>query len=179
MSLRRRRPDEWSTKHARARVALSDRLDGVIDPGEAAWLEGHLAACPECRTAADDYAAQRLQLRSAATHAPTPPRDLWARTAAAIEHESRFRDHRAAGGRTRRSLLTRSPALVAALVVTVVVGTLISSRLSIDVSHATPSPTVVTAAGTPATATSQPQATRIPVPGQHIQWISKGQDGHY
>src|SRR4051812_49994725 len=99
MSLGRRRPDDWSTKHARARVALSDRLDGVIDPGEAAWLEGHLAACPECRTAADDYAAQRLQLRSAATHAPTPPRDLWARTAAAIEHESRFRDHRASGGR--------------------------------------------------------------------------------
>jgi predicted anti-sigma-YlaC factor YlaD len=44
---RRRRPDDWSTAHARAQSDLSDRLDGIVEPLEAAWLEDHLAECAE------------------------------------------------------------------------------------------------------------------------------------
>src|SRR4029079_11504144 len=67
-------------------------------------------------------------LRSAVGHPPEPPRDLWARTSAAIERESRFRDGRTFAG--ARSSWLRSPLLATALVVVVAVGTLISSQLS-------------------------------------------------
>ena len=180
---RRRRPDDWSTSHARARAALSDRLDGVLEPGEASWLDEHLAECVDCRRAAEAYEAQRLQLRAGRDHAPLPPRDLWARTAAAIEHESRFRDHRArSGGGIGRRPLAISSALVAALVVTVVVGTLISSQLPPGGGHATPNPSgVTTAAGSAGSTTAQsavPGATPIVV-AQRVDYVKKGQDGLY
>ena len=179
---RRRRPDDWSTSHARAHAALSDRLDGVLEPSEAGWLDEHLAGCVDCRRAAEAYDAQRLQLRAGRDHPPLPPRDLWARTAAAIEHESRFRDHRErAGGGIGRRPLAISSALVAALAVTVVVGTLISSQLSGGGGHATPNPSgVTTAAGSagPTAQTAAPGATPIVV-AQHVDYVKKGLDGRY
>jgi len=62
MSVRRVRvrPDDWPSSHVRARADLSDRLDSALDPSEASWLASHLEACPDCRTIADAYAAQRL-----------------------------------------------------------------------------------------------------------------------
>jgi hypothetical protein len=170
---RRHRPDDWSTAHARAQSDLSDRLDGILEPLEAAWLEDHLADCADCRTVAHAYEAQRQELRAMRDPAPQPPRDLWARTAAAIEQEPRFRDRRST---PRRSV---APLLAAALVVAVVVGTLTSSRLLFDDGHAAqPS-----GAG-PVAAASQPAgsafafATPIPVNG-HVQWISQAKDGSY
>src|SRR5207253_1835651 len=82
--------------HVAARSDLSVRLDGVLDPGEARWLENHVADCTDCRALATAYEADRTALRGLREHQPLPPRDLWARTAAAIEQESRFRDHRVA-----------------------------------------------------------------------------------
>jgi hypothetical protein len=175
---RRRRPDDWSTNHVRARAALSDRLDGLLEPSEASWLEEHLAGCPECGGAAEDYAAQRLQLRAGRDHVPEPPRDLWARTAAAIEHEARFRDRRSRAGGTRRRAFALSPALVTALVVTVVAGTLISSRLLVGDGHATPAASPFVASANAGSASGQPQATPILV-AQHVQYVSKDQDGRY
>ena len=105
---------------------------------------------------------------------PPPPRDLWARTAAAIEQESRFRDRRSTAP-PARSL----PLLAAALVVAVAVGTLTSSRLLFDDGHA-----AHPAGGGPVAAGSQPAgsafafATPFPVNG-HVQWISQSQDGSY
>jgi len=126
---RARRPDDWPSSHVRARADLSDRLDGPLEPAEAVWLEAHLEACPDCRVIAEAYAAQRLELRSLRDRMPPPPRDLWARTAAAIESESRFRDGRARsiGWRGRR-ILAPSAVIAAALVVAVAVGMLTSSR---------------------------------------------------
>ncbi len=180
MSFRRRarRPDDWSTKHARAQAALSDRLDGVIDPGEAAWLDGHLNACAECRATAVAYEAQHTELRAMRDQPPTPPRDLWARTAAAIEHESRFRDQRGVTGGSRRRRLAWAPLFAAALVVAVVVGTLTSSRLLVD-GGPTAQPDGGTAAGASGPAASDIAfATPIPV-GQHVQWISRDANGNY
>ena len=126
---RARRPDDWPSSHVRARTDLSDRLDLSLEPDEATWLETHLEACPDCRVIADSYATQRLELRALRDRVPPPPRDLWARTAAAIESEARFRDGRArtAGWRSRRSLAPTA-LLAAALVVAVAVGTLTSSQ---------------------------------------------------
>jgi hypothetical protein len=122
-----RRPDDWPTIHDRARAALSDQLDGELDEAETAWLDGHLAGCPDCRATADAYAAQRFELRALRDRAPIPPRDLWARTAAAIEAEAAGRS-RSVGWNLRR-LLVPSALIATALVVAVAVGTLTSSQL--------------------------------------------------
>lgn len=71
--------------HARLRQLLAERLDAPLPAREAADLEAHLAACPACRVVEREYAAQHEQLR--ALSAIEPPRDLWARTRAAIDHE--------------------------------------------------------------------------------------------
>src|SRR6185369_82136 len=115
------RPDDWDSQHARARARAAERLDGPLDPAEAAWLDEHLASCAAI---AADYAAQRLELRALREPAPVPPRDLWARTAAALEQESRH----GARGRARRSSLRPFALLAGALVVAIAVGTLTSSQ---------------------------------------------------
>ena len=163
MTFRRRRPDDWATSHARARVALSDRLDGVLEPSESGWLDDHLASCQECRAIASDYETQRTQLRAAREDAPPPPRDLWARTAAAIELESSFRDRRARRLGGARPWL-RSPLLAAALVVAVAVGTLFSSQLAPGGGATAPSAAATAAATTRITASELAGATPIPVP---------------
>jgi hypothetical protein len=124
-----RRPDDWPSAHVRARSALSERLDGSLDPAEAGWLDEHLGQCAECRATADAYAAQRLELRALRDRTPVPPRDLWARTAAAIEAEAAGRS-RSAGWTPRRLLLVPSALIATALVVAVAVGTLTSSQLT-------------------------------------------------
>lgn len=84
----RRRPDHWPTPHARARARAAERLDGPLGLAEAAWLESHLAACPGCASVAAQYEIDRAALRSLRDAPPEPPRDLWARTAAAIERDA-------------------------------------------------------------------------------------------
>lgn len=84
----RRRPDHWATPHDRARVRAAERLDGPLGLAEATWLDEHLAGCDACSAIAAAYEADRQSLRALAANPPEPPRDLWARTAAAIERES-------------------------------------------------------------------------------------------
>ena len=47
--------------------------------------------CRSCRRRANEYLENRDRLRTLRDNAPPPPRDLWARTAAAIELESQRR----------------------------------------------------------------------------------------
>ena len=61
--------------------------------GRGPWLAGHLETCAECSRDREVYAADQALLRALRETTPEPPRDLWARTAAAIDHE--------AGGRRR------------------------------------------------------------------------------
>ena len=83
-----RRPDHWDSPHERARLRVAERMAGDLGAEEAGWLDEHLAACAPCAALAAQYAADRLALRALRDAAPEPPRDLWARTAAAIERES-------------------------------------------------------------------------------------------
>jgi hypothetical protein len=88
------RPD-----HERARELAAARPDGFLTPPEEAWLDAHLAGCHECRSIAAALDSQRAMFSDARGAWPEAPRDLWARTAAAIEAESRStsRSRRAAG----------------------------------------------------------------------------------
>jgi hypothetical protein len=84
----RRRPDHWPTPHHRARARAAERLDGPLGLTEAQWLDEHLAECSACAAVAAQYDADRSALRAMGETTPEPPRDLWARTAAAIEREA-------------------------------------------------------------------------------------------
>jgi hypothetical protein len=98
----RRRPDHWTSPHERARARAAERLDGPLGLSEATWLDGHLAECAECAAVAASYEADREALRAMRTTMPEPPRDLWARTAAAIERESAARGRSRPAARDRR-----------------------------------------------------------------------------
>ena len=103
---------------------------------------------------------------------PEAPRDLWARTAAAIELESR---HRALQPRrrTRRSLLAPYAVLAGVVVVAILVGNLTSSRITPEVATTTP--------GTALAATDRPTAAPTPVDvgSREVAYLSRDRDGRY
>ena len=70
-------------------------MDGPLGADEATWLDEHLAGCAACAASprsTPPTARRSARLRDAA---PEPPRDLWARTASAIEQRiGRRRDPR-------------------------------------------------------------------------------------
>ncbi len=178
---RARRPDDWPSSHVRARSDLSDRLDFSLEPDEAAWLETHLGACPDCRSIEAAYAAQRLELRALRDRTPAPPRDLWARTSAAIDAESRFRDRRGRSSGTRPRRAFAPPAILAtALVVAVAVGLLTSSQWFPGDGGAGSSAQIAlgTAPASIASNLVAPAATEIPVT-QKIAYLAKDQSGDF
>ena len=69
--------------HDRARMLAAETIDGPLEPGDSEWLEAHIGACPDCAAVAEEYRAIHLELGSLAT--PEVPRDLWARTSAALD----------------------------------------------------------------------------------------------
>ena len=73
----------FASDHERARTRLAEQMDEPLWAEESAWLQDHLGRCADCRRVADEYAAQREALR--ALRPPMPPRDLWARTSAALD----------------------------------------------------------------------------------------------
>lgn len=174
-----RRPDHWRSPHERARVRLTERMVGELGPEEAAWLDEHVAGCPRCASVATQYAADRVALRALRDAAPEPPRDLWARTAAAIERESGSR-HGAAGTARR----ARSPVPIGVLsglaVVALVIGVSTLSR-SIVMQPQTAGPaespeqasTTNDAGGGPIGA----QATPFAVGAGAVQWVDKTASG--
>jgi hypothetical protein len=69
--------------HARARWLAADSIDVELEPADAIWLSEHLAECSDCASVGDEYRSIHDELRSLQT--PEPPRDLWARTSAAMD----------------------------------------------------------------------------------------------
>ena len=97
--IRRRRAGDAASTHERARALSVQRLDTRLEPADGEWLDEHLVGCEACRSTAADYEADRLALRALRDRQPEPPRDLWARTSAAIKGLP------GAGGTNGRSLL--------------------------------------------------------------------------
>jgi hypothetical protein len=168
------RSDDWDSPHLRAQARSAERLDGPIDPAEAAWLDEHLADCALCSATAADYAAQRHELRALRDRLPEPPRDLWARTAASIEREARHRAL-ATGGRSRGSLLAPYALLAGALVVAVVIGSLSSSQSIRDA--ATTAPTSPVAVASPGDIAVNP--TPLAVSPRDVPYVTVEQDGNW
>ncbi|HEU0242944.1 MAG TPA: hypothetical protein VFQ75_03500 [Candidatus Limnocylindrales bacterium] len=143
--------------HERARELAAARQGGFLMPAEIAWLDGHLATCDDCRMIAAAYGAQRSLFDVARGAYPETPRDLWARTAAAIE---------AGGPRRRRAprwlpTLAYAP-LVGALVVAVAVGAGLLNGLP---------------AKDTGTKGEEPEATPFALTAGDVQVVSRGDDG--
>jgi hypothetical protein len=131
--------------HERARTLLAQRMDEPILPMDAEWLDSHLATCDACGAVADDYEADRSVLRSLRAATPEPPRDLWARTAAAIEAEAGKGRGAAGAPRPERRVLgipaaVHAPVSGLAVVAIVVGAALFNSSPVVPGAAATPIP---------------------------------------
>ena len=166
-------PNGWLSLHERARIRLAERLDEPLDWMEAEWLAEHLDDCSDCRTVAVDYAAQREALR--ALRPPDPPRDLWARTAAALDAEAARRPAGAArpsDRRSRRGTGWTPFGAIGAVVATFVVAFLVGSQLVGPVSV----PQIAIAsppASGPPSVPGLPIATPITVDQGPVAWCSQ------
>ncbi|HVL53753.1 MAG TPA: anti-sigma factor, partial [Vitreimonas sp.] len=174
----RRRSDTWSSPHDRARARAAERLDGPLEAVENDWLEAHLDDCVRCRIAAEGFESDRLELRALRRQSIEPPRDLWARTAARIEQESRVpagSEQAPSRRRTRPSPLPLG-ALAGLMVVAVVFGaTLLSGQ---PVPSVEPRGTAPVVAMPPEpTLTASPRPTPIVVPAGDVDWLAVGDQG--
>ncbi|MBA3852742.1 MAG: zf-HC2 domain-containing protein, partial [Chloroflexi bacterium] len=113
--------------HLPFRRLLAERLDGVLTHEDTARLRAHLATCPRCRMAERAYLRDRQLLRRL-TPRP-PPRDLWVKTAAALDREiARWARHAGQpphGARTqrgRRARRSESPVLMLSALASFVLG---------------------------------------------------------
>lgn len=167
------RPDDPDSAHDRARGLLSDRLLGPLPPSDDAWLTAHLGDCHGCQAIAAGWEADRAVLRGFATALPEPPRDLWARTAAAIEVDAAAGRRRRGGARSgtpggRRSAVPVGLLSIALVVVVVAGASLLSGP---------PAPGIVTAS--PGTRGAIAQATPLAVTASRVGWLEEGANGTY
>ncbi len=175
-----RRPDHWDSPHERARLRLAERMAGDLPPDEASWLDEHLAGCADCTSVGAQYAADQADLRALRDAPPEPPRDLWARTAAAIEQES--------GGRrnperaTRRASRIPLGALSGIAVIALVVG--VSALSGVIGPGGRPTATteeasdqLSTTGGDAGSGPDGAQATPFAVGAGDVRWIDKSTNG--
>ena len=168
--------------HGRARSLAAESVDTELLPPDAEWLADHLGSCPDCAAVAEEYRDLHLELRGLS--APEPPRDLWARTSAALDMAGAAR-----GGRWRRRSRPVSPrgagsrqlvstAVAVGIVVVVAVASLIvQSPVSNNAPGSTQSGAIVV--GTPSWSgpSGGPQAPLAVVNGT-TYWIAAS-DGVY
>jgi predicted anti-sigma-YlaC factor YlaD len=165
--------------HERARILAAESVDLELEPKDTDWLAGHLSACAECRSIADEYGEIHAELRSLAM--PEPPRDLWAQTAAALDHldarsGGRSRAQARAAQVGRRPLIGTSVAVGLVLVVTAV-SVMSQSPVSKPVPAST-APAVIAAVSVSASATSGAPVAPLAVVDGTSYWLSAG-DGVY
>lgn len=167
LPFRRRHHDAEGT-HDRARALASQQMNEALPDEDGAWLTHHLEACTECRREREAFVADRALLRSLRDQTIEPPRDLWARTSAALDRESSKRPrgerraHREAPQRRAAASPWRGMPLGAAAGVLVVLAVLGSAILPGLV--AGPTSTSGVAVGTPGPgATPFDVAVSVPV----------------
>ena len=174
----RRRPDHWDSPHDRARLRIAERMAGDLRNEEAAWLDEHLAGCAACTNLAAQYAADRDALRALRDVAPEPPRDLWARTASAIELESGRHGPRESARRPSRIPLGPLSGIA---VIAVVIGLSTLSGGFVAQNQAgvseKPSDRTSTTGGEGGSEPGVAQATPFSVGAGPVQWVDKSANG--
>lgn len=173
----RRRHHDDDSGHDRARSLWSTAMLEPIAERDQAWLDAHLAGCAECRIEHEASLADRELLRGLRANEPEPPRDLWARTAAAIEHESGRRGRGPVGLPSPDRLFprrTRAPlgVLSGILVVLVVVAVSVAPRFLQSPLNASPGQ------GTQA-ALASPAPSLLAVRTAPIAWVQTSANGSY
>jgi hypothetical protein len=162
--------------HERARSLAVEAVDSELEPFDAAWLEAHLATCPECGAIADEYRAQRLELRS--LEVPEPPRDLWARTSAALDAidggASGRKQSRPSSGRPGRRPLFGTAIAVGFVVLVAGASLVAQSPIANVVPGITLPGAVALATGSSVLASQVPQAPLAVVDGTSY-WIASDQ----
>lgn len=173
-----RRPDHWDSPHERARQRLAERMAGDLGAAETAWLDEHLSACSRCTSIAAQFAADRLALRALRDAPPQPPRDLWARTAAAIEQESGGSRPAAAGSRSGSRLPLGALSGIAVIAVVIGVSTLSANFLT-QPQSATPEATLERppTGGDVGSAPTVAEATPFAVGAGPVAWVDKDASG--
>ena len=171
------RADELA--HERARTLAAEVIDVELEPPDAEWLDGHLISCPDCRAIADEYREIRTELRSLAR--PEPPRDLWARTAAALDIVDAASGKRAPGrtvGRqaSQRPLIGTAVAVGLVLVMTAV--SVMSQSPIVKPAPASTAPGVIALASISANLASEAPLAPLAVVDGTSYWMSAG-DGVY
>jgi hypothetical protein len=123
--------DAGDQAHERARMLAAESIDTQLASADSEWLESHLDVCPDCAATAAEYQAIHLELRGLA--APQPPRDLWARTAAALDgidgSAAKRRGERAPVSRPSRRPLLSTAIAVGVVVVVAVASVLVQSPI--------------------------------------------------
>jgi hypothetical protein len=176
LPFRRRHHDDESA-HDRARALTSKEMLEALPADEAGWLVGHLDDCAECRQDRAAYLADRELLRSLRERTPEPPRDLWARTSAALDREARGRAGQGALARAARGARTpawrRMPfgAMAGALIVLVVLGA--SLIPPIGPVHETPGGSGQTGAST------GPEPTELVITAGRVGWVRPADNGSW
>jgi hypothetical protein len=169
----RGRHHEEST-HDRAHALLSTELTEQLPEDDAAWLSRHLDDCAECRRDRDAFSADHDLMQTLRTTSPEPPRDLWARTAAAIDREPRGRrGAAAAGARARGQVRWGAPAGAVAGVLALLLVVAVWGPRGIPV---TPPSTQAALATPPA---PPPQPTPLAVAAGDVGWVRPAADGRW
>ena len=160
------RRDDADGPHERARALSSRRFLERLDPDDDGWLNDHLEACAECREENVAFAADRELLRTLRDEPIEPPRDLWARTAAALDAAATKRAFPAA---SRRPFSRAMPIGAAAGVVVLLV--VIGSALLPGVLPSNPPPVGLSSL--------QPGPTPIVVAAERIGLLRPSANGQY
>jgi len=157
--------------HDQARRLAAVRLDQPLPAGDEADLETHLAGCADCRAVAAGYEADRLALRAMAPI--EPPRDLWARTSAALEREHARHPRSLARGPRRWGPVAVLGGGVAVVLVLAIVGPGLFARTS-----PTPGPIAIASGNAHPAPSSGPTVTPLVVPSSEVTWVvTKGSGG--
>jgi predicted anti-sigma-YlaC factor YlaD len=167
-----RHPDRRSSAHARARTLASDRLLAPLSREDAAWLDGHLAACAACRRMADSFAADRGRILALRDELPIPPRDLGARLSRALDVEVRRAVREDA--RKGRGSVVGSPSfalagIAVAAVLAIVFLPLLIAGFGVGNRSTVPGPV----------GNGGPAATPMAVRSQVVSWVQREADGTY
>lgn len=172
----RRRHHDDEAAHDRARALWSTAMLEPIDAADSTWLASHLDGCAECRLDHEAYLADRELLRSLRGSPPEPPRDLWARTSAAIEREAARHARGQSGVPFGDRLVPRQARLPLGILSGVVVALVVVAS-SLAPRNGPIAATTASPAGGVANVSPEVGPSPLAVNPAPVAWVQTGSDG--